>query len=155
MDICEVIARRSTCSRGNIGALVWDPKRNDTVSIGYNGSRPGEPHCLDAGCLMVEGESGCQRTDHAEANAIERAMNKRGHSLQGLHLYCTSSPCERCAQRIRDAKLARLFYRHPYRDMSGIQRLLDFTPISIYRVMPSGVLISERTKNIVDPRDII
>lgn len=148
MDMCEVIAKRSTCNRGNIGAIVWDPQRRDIVSIGYNGSPSGQPHCIDVGCQVDPGP-GCSRTDHAEKNAIRRAQDERKTYLQECHLYCTSSPCSECAIEIRDSRIQTLLYRHPYRDKSGIERLLDFTNINIYRVMPNGVIWNERSNLIV------
>ena len=48
MNIVEDVAKRSTCLRRHIGALVV--KNNVIVSTGYNGAPRGFPHCLDAGC---------------------------------------------------------------------------------------------------------
>lgn len=56
------------------------------LSTGYNGSLPGEPHCDDEGCLVIDNH--CTRTIHAEANAIAFAA-KHGISLQGSTLYTT------------------------------------------------------------------
>lgn len=145
MDMCEVIAKRSTCNRGNIGALVWDPVQNDTVSIGYNGSLPGQPHCMDVGCDMgVQG--GCNRTTHAEMNAMGRAVDKGHGNLRPFHLYCTSSPCINCAEMMTSLYIGRLYYRHPYRNKSGLESLLtNYKGLSIFRVMPAGIIINERT----------
>jgi deoxycytidylate deaminase len=48
MNIVEDVAKRSTCLRRQIGALVV--KNNVIVSTGYNGAPRGFPHCLEAGC---------------------------------------------------------------------------------------------------------
>jgi dCMP deaminase len=155
MNMCEVVAQRSTCNRGNIGALIWDPQKNDVVSFGYNGSEAHEPHCLDQGCIISPDHGGCTRAKHAERNAIVKATHKLQGKLNRYHLYCTSSPCETCASLIFNEYVPMLFYRHPYRDKTGLEFLLKSSNmIKIFRVMPNGILISERTGQVIDPRDL-
>ena len=48
MNIVYDVAKRSTCVRRQIGALVV--KNDIIVSTGYNGAPRGFPHCLDVGC---------------------------------------------------------------------------------------------------------
>ena len=48
MKIVSDVARRSTCLRRQIGALVV--KNDIIISTGYNGAPRGFPHCLDVGC---------------------------------------------------------------------------------------------------------
>lgn len=149
MDICEVAAKRSTCSRGNIGALII--KDNDVVSIGYNGPPSGEPHCAGKDCILHPVTKGCLRSDHAERNAINRAKQKLKVSrLYGYHLYCTSAPCEDCAQYIIDTDIKCLYYRNPYRNTEGMKVLLHNVFTYVYRVTPAGFIISERSGEIVE-----
>lgn len=68
------------------------------LSTGYNGSLPGEPHCDDVGCDMVNCH--CERTVHAEANAICFAA-RYGISIVGASLYVSgwhSGSCHRCTK---------------------------------------------------------
>ena len=99
LAVAEVISRRSTCPRARVGAVIVSPD-NRILATGYNGSPPGEPHCDDAGCLVVDGH--CQRTLHAEVNAIAFAA-RAGVRLQDGRLYLWSSrgdmkPCRECAK---------------------------------------------------------
>lgn len=63
-----LISNRVTCNRANLGAVLV--KDNKVIANVYNGSVSGTDHCLEDGCLMVEGH--CVRTIHAEVNAISR-----------------------------------------------------------------------------------
>ena len=45
MDIAELVAKRSTCLRRAVGAVVVKDKR--ILSTGYNGAPTGIKHCID------------------------------------------------------------------------------------------------------------
>jgi deoxycytidylate deaminase len=66
MDIAFQVAKRGTCDRARVGAIVVRERR--ILTTGYNGSPAGLPHCDDIGHLMIAGH--CVRTLHAEQNAI-------------------------------------------------------------------------------------
>lgn len=109
LAIAEVVSRRSTCPRARVGAVIVSPD-NRILATGYNGSPPGEPHCDDVGCLVVDNH--CQRTLHAEVNAIAFAA-RAGIRLEGSRLYIWSSrgditPCREC-EKVRKAAGIRLW----------------------------------------------
>lgn len=94
LAISRVMGQRGTCPRARVGCVIERDGR--ILSTGYNGSLPGEPHCDDDGCIVVDGH--CKRTNHAEANAIAFAA-KYGISLDGANLYTTgwhSGSCPTC-----------------------------------------------------------
>lgn len=106
LDLATVIARRGTCNRGYVGAVVVDAEGH-IVSTGYNGSPSGVPHCTEAGCHMVEGH--CRRTVHAEANAIYNAQDRGlGERLRGSTVYVTHFPCPVCATLLVRSRVARV-----------------------------------------------
>lgn len=149
MDMCEVLARRSTCYRGNTGAIIT--QNNDVLSCSYNGPPTGEEHCRGNLCETYPETGGCMRSDHAEKNAIGRALGKtRRTYLNNCILYTLSAPCRECAERIKLAEIKCVVYRHPYRNTDGLQELLAEQPIRIYRLTQSGYLINERTGQIED-----
>lgn len=134
MEIAEILAKRSTCLRNNVGALLVNYEHN-IVSCGYNGPAPGCEHCTVTTCLG----KGCDRSQHAEHNALQKATEKVGC----FYLYTTVSPCSKCAQEIVDFKNVRkVFYRYPYRDLSSLN-ILRVAGIQIYRVLSSGEIIDE------------
>lgn len=152
MGIAEVAAQRSTCFRGNVGAVVV--KDRDVLSMGYNGPVAGEPHCLGNDCEKTS-SGGCMRSLHAEDNALNRASLKLGHSnLSDCDLYCTYSPCINCAQCLLMHRIRRFFYRYAYRVTDGIERLLDEPRLKIYQITPSGVIIERRTNMIIEADEL-
>ncbi len=90
MEIAYTVAKRGTCDRAQVGAVLVDPN-NNIVAIGYNGAPSGEPHCDQAGHIMYQGH--CIRTIHAEENCI----NKIENMSEGRYtLYVTHYPCVKC-----------------------------------------------------------
>lgn len=101
--IAKVVASRSTCPRAVVGAILV--RNNRILATGYNGSPAGEEHCMDVECNMVEGH--CERTIHAETNAIGYAA-RVGISIEGATLYVYDSngrkePCHDCMKVIKAA----------------------------------------------------
>lgn len=120
MDIAGRVAKRSTCPRRSVGALIVKQKR--ILATGYNGAPSGMNHCTDVGCLMVEGH--CVRTLHAEQNAIIQAA-QFGVSTQGAEIFITSSPCLNCAKAIINAGLKKVWYLEDYPDEIAFQFLRE------------------------------
>ena len=118
MGTAELWAKRTTCIKPN-GAVI--SKEGKIIAVGYNGSPPGHPHCIDIGCLEDK-DGGCIRTVHAESNAIAMAA-KFGISTYGSSIFCTSSPCFTCAKLIIVAGITTIVFRDKYRDPSGIELL--------------------------------
>lgn len=88
---------------------------------------------------------------HAERNAIYRAKGKLTTShLRGHHLYCTSAPCEECAELIVASDIKAIYYRNAYRTNEGLRVLTRNVFTHVYRVTPAGFIIDERSGEIVD-----
>lgn len=111
-DTAMVWARRSTCPRAAVGAVLVSPE-GWIISTGYNGSESGAPHCVDVGCFMVDGH--CARTIHAEKNALLQAA-ARGVSTRGARCYSTMRPCFRCQMELRQAGIVEFRWLHDYED---------------------------------------
>lgn len=119
MDITRLVAKRSTCLRRAVGAVVVKDRR--ILSTGYNGAPVNVTHCIDAGCLreklnVPSGEKHelC-RGIHAEQNAIIQAAY-HGVSIKGATLYCTNLPCSICAKMIINAGIKAIYYVEGYAD---------------------------------------
>jgi dCMP deaminase len=111
MRITFEVARRSTCPRAAVGAVIVRDKR--ILTTGYNGSPAGLPHCTEVGCLMVNGH--CVRTLHAEQNAIIQGA-LHGVDVSRSTLYVTHQPCLTCAKMIINAGIERVVYAGHYPD---------------------------------------
>ncbi|MFQ6015524.1 MAG: cytidine/deoxycytidylate deaminase family protein [Anaerolineae bacterium] len=111
MRITFEVARRSTCPRAQVGAIIVKDKR--ILTTGYNGAPEGLPHCLDVGCSLVDDH--CLRALHAEQNAIIQAA-LHGVQVAGSSIYVTHQPCVTCAKMIINAGLKQVFYVGHYPD---------------------------------------
>ena len=140
MDITVLVAKRSTCTRRAVGAVIVRDKR--ILTTGYNGAPSGVRHCLEVGCLRerLNIESGQRhelcRGIHAEQNAIIQAAF-HGVSIRGATLYCTNLPCLICAKMIINAGISKVFYLSGYADDLSREmleearvELVHFTPES-------------------------
>ena len=125
MEIAHTLAKRSTCARAQVGAvLVMD---NRIISTGYAGAPSGMTHCLDSGCdvntNLPEKDQHCLRTVHAEANVIAFAA-KYGIKTEGATLYCTHRPCENCSKLLINAGIREVIYLSEYGDRAGLDLLV-------------------------------
>lgn len=142
MEIAQVVAKRSTCMRLNVGAVIVNRHRN-IVAIGYNGVPQGKPHCAGNAC---PGKHRCHETIHAEDNAISHLPV----GIVGpLDLYVTDSPCPVCyVKLVNDGRIERIFFATPYRITEHLVNPLWDIPV--YRVTPAGYIIDWSTKELVD-----
>jgi dCMP deaminase len=119
MNIAGLVARRSTCIRRQVGAVLVRDRR--VLATGYNGAPTGLRHCLDLGCLRQQHSipSGERhelcRGLHAEQNAIIQAA-LHGVSVKDAVLYCTNHPCIICAKMIINAGIRSVLIQDRYRD---------------------------------------
>ena len=120
MEISYIWAKRSTCLRRQVGAVIAKDKQQ--LTAGYNGAPKGVPHCAQlGGCLRAKLNipSGqrheiCRGT-HAEQNAITQAA-KFGISIEGSTLYCNTFPCVICTKMILNAGISTVVYDSDYDD---------------------------------------
>jgi dCMP deaminase len=136
MDITRLVARRSTCIRRQVGAIVVKDKR--ILATGYNGVPTGLAHCEDTGCIREQNNipSG-QRHElcrglHAEQNTIIQAAY-HGISISGATLYCTTLPCSICLKMLINAGITAIIYEQGYPD-ELTQSLLNETDLTLTKV---------------------
>lgn len=145
MEIAHVVARRSTCLRRQIGAvIVWDKR---ILTTGYNGAPSGLPHCLELGCLRDELgiPSGTRhevcRALHSEQNAIVQAA-LHGVSTKGSSIYITTQPCSLCAKMIINAGIERVIFEGDYPDKFALE-MLQNADIELVRYNPESMRVEE------------
>ena len=120
MGMAELTAKRSTCLRRNVGAVIVQDRH--IVATGYNGAPRGIDHCGErGGCLREErGIPSGERHElcralHAEQNAIIQAATF-GHSIEGATIYITHSPCVICSKMIINAGIKKILVGSEYPD---------------------------------------
>ena len=117
MEIAQVTAKRSNCSRRHVAAVIV--KNNHILSTGYNGTPAGLKNCFEGGCPRCAGhaESGTSLDEclcvHAEQNAICQAA-QHGHAIEGATAYVTISPCLTCAKLLINAGIKEVVYSGEY-----------------------------------------
>jgi dCMP deaminase len=107
MEVVNVIAKRATCLRRKVGAVITMDRR--ILSHGYNGVPAGHEHCCDTGdCLKdLAGTEEFKVCVHAEQNAICQCA-KRGLALAGATVYVNSDVCITCAKLMVSSGIARV-----------------------------------------------
>lgn len=111
LKLAMLASERSTCPRMHCGCVLVKDK--NVIATGYNGSIPGDEHCDDAGCLVVDNH--CVRTVHAEMNALIQAA-KRGHAVEGATAYVTNMACTTCAKALVTAGIKRVVVFSDFHD---------------------------------------
>jgi dCMP deaminase len=111
LQMAEVVCKRGTCPRARVGCVLVKDKR--VFSTGFNGALPGESHCEDVGCELINKH--CVRTVHAEMNAVVQAAKYGSQSTDGMTVYTTHSPCQLCFKILAAAGTKRIVAREEYR----------------------------------------
>ena len=121
MRMAEDLAKRSTCTRLQVGTVITDALLENVVAIGYNGNAKGLANRCDS---TVPGNCGCI---HSEVNALVKAPG----GMRDKVVFVTDSPCIMCAKLMINSGVTHVFYRRPYRDPSGIELLASasVTPV--------------------------
>ncbi|HAZ37673.1 MAG TPA: cytidine deaminase [Clostridiaceae bacterium] len=128
MEIAEVIKKRSTCIRRQVGAVIV--KDNRILTTGYNGVPPKMQHCTEAGCLRekLKVPSGQRhelcRALHAEQNAVIQAA-KNGIAIDGSTIYITTQPCIICAKILIASGIKKIVYNGEYPDELSMEMIKE------------------------------
>lgn len=136
MEITQVVAKRSTCQRRQVGALLVKEKR--ILSSGYNGAPSNLPHCSETGCLRQQlnipsGERHelC-RGLHAEQNSIVHAA-MHGITIKDATIYITNQPCVVCAKMIINGGIKRVVFLEGYPDKLS-EEMLNQASVDIIKL---------------------
>jgi len=119
LEAAKLVAKRSTCLRRQVGAVVVKDKR--ILATGYNGAPSGLAHCTDIGCLreklkIPSGERHelC-RALHAEQNVILQAVVHH-IDISNSTLYATNQPCIICAKMLINVGVKQIIASGGYPD---------------------------------------
>lgn len=128
LQMAELAAKRATCLRRSVGAVLVRDKR--ILATGYNGAPSGLKHCFETGCLreQLKVPSGERhelcRGLHAEQNALIQA-SVHGVSVKGSALYSTTQPCIICAKMLINAGISEIVILGGYPDRMATQFLKE------------------------------
>ena len=126
MQAAEVYAILSTARRLQVGAIIVKDDR--IISIGYNGMPSGwDNNCEDEIGHVLDNDGNIVETRlktkpevlHAEANAIAKVA-RSSESAENSVLFVTHAPCIECAKLIYQSGVSKVYFKHQYRDQSGL-----------------------------------
>ena len=139
LQIAQVVAKRGTCERLQVGAVIIKDAR--VISMGYNGNVSGAAHCVH------QDDEPCHTAVHAEANSIAFAA-RNGVPTDGASIAVTHQPCMECAKLIINSGIVKVIYEKPYRRPEGLNLLLN-AGVFVVRRMQDGQFKSVGTKVIL------
>ncbi len=128
LEMAQLVAKRSTCLRRSVGAVLVKEKR--ILATGYNGAPSGLKHCIEIGCMRqkLKVPSGERhelcRALHAEQNALIQA-SLHGISVKGSTLYATTQPCIICAKMLINAGIKEIVITQGYPDKMAMDFLKE------------------------------
>ncbi len=120
LKLAMLASERATCPRMHCGCVLV--KDRFVLATGYNGSLPGQPHCEDVGCLIVDNH--CVRTNHAEMNALIQAA-RHGVNTTCATAYITNMSCTTCAKAMIAAGIKRVVVFSDFHDTLATQFYTD------------------------------
>ncbi len=142
MKIAEVTSGLSYAKRLQVGAVIV--KDNQILATGYNGMPSGwENICeYEEEILVSDLEKGnrLEKTGqlktkpevlHAESNSLMKVAQST-ESSKDATLFCTHAPCIECAKLIYQSGITTLYYKHEYRDDSGI-KFLQLSGVNVHQ----------------------
>ncbi len=119
MEMAELAAKRATCLRRKVGAVLVKNKK--VLATGYNGAPMDIEHCETTGCLREEMKvpSGERheicRGVHAEQNLVAQAAI-HGVKTEDSIVYCTHQPCIICTKILINAGVKKIYFKNSYSD---------------------------------------
>ena len=136
LKVAMLVSERATCPRMHCGCVLV--KDRQILSTGYNGSIPGDVHCEDDGCYIVDNH--CIRTIHAEMNAILQC-SQHGIRTEGATAYVTNMPCTNCAKSLVTAGIKEIVVFSDYHSTQA-EEFLAIAGVNIKRLSMPGTDIN-------------
>jgi len=123
ISIAEAVATRSPDPKYKVGAVVVS-KENRILGTGYNGFIS----------KFNEDDIDWSNRDTIRPYIIHAEMNAILHSKTNLNnatLYVTLSPCKECIKLIAAAKITKIIYKHPYKDVEFVTNFCNNNHIAL------------------------
>jgi len=135
LKVAMLVSERATCPRMHVGCVLVKDKQ--ILATGYNGSIPGDAHCEDEGCIIVDNH--CVRTNHAEINAITQCAT-HGVNTSGAKAYVTNMPCTTCSKALIAAGIKEIIVFSDYHDTLATEFFKKANVPILKLPMPDGTI---------------
>lgn len=110
MQTAILLAKRSTCSRLQVGCVITSNDLRTVLGNGYNGGAAGQSNDCD---LTTPGYCGHL---HAENNALVAC----GSSVKDKVMFVTVLPCEQCAKLTVNSGFKEVYYFNEHEKKGSI-----------------------------------
>jgi dCMP deaminase len=124
MSLAIECSKMSRAKRLQVGAIIV--KNNNVISFSWNGTPAGWDNiCEDEFGLDFSGNPTLvtkPEVIHAESNSIMKLASSN-ESGKGSVMFLTHAPCIDCAKLIYGSGITQVYYKHKYRDQSGVEFL--------------------------------
>ena len=138
LEKAVIWANHSYCRNKKVGSILV--KDDQTISDGYNGT----PKGFLNNCEDENGETHWY-TLHSETNLFSK-ISKTTQTTIGAELYSTLSPCKDCSKIILQSEIKRVIFSDIYKNIEGLQLLLDAGIILTY--IPRPIIIDSMKQKI-------
>ena len=124
LQLAETIAKRSTCSRRQVGCVLVD-QHGRVLSMGHNGVPQGWQHCTDFPCKGVGLASGSGLDQCVAVHAEQNALMFCPDVMKIQTVYVTASPCISCIKMLMNTSAQRIVFRelYPHDDAAHLWKL--------------------------------
>jgi dCMP deaminase len=127
MRVAKSIAQASEATKLKVGAVAV--KGDMIIGDGYNGTPCGfhTNACEFPEPKYTLGESKLKtrpETIHAEMNMLAK-ITRSNNSSMDCTVFCTHSPCIKCAIHMHQAGVKELYYEIPFKHQEGIEFLIN------------------------------
>lgn len=120
IDMCEVLARRSTCQKYKTASIITS--NNRIIGSGYNGVQSGRQHCDTHRFQADEHRKWSLENEiHAEMNAVLYCNS----DTRGCTVYTLLFPCPICASLIINIGAKRVVYVNDYKGNASLSMLQE------------------------------
>lgn len=119
MRLATSYSLQSTCPRAHVGCVIVNNNRQ--IGAGFNGAVSGDEHCTEVEDCAVDGH--CERSIHAEVNAVLQALEYAPHKVRGSTAYVTHFPCIHCYKILAQVGVARIVYDSMYGSKEAVIRM--------------------------------
>jgi dCMP deaminase len=122
MGMAELVSKRSTCVRLQVGCVITNENLTSIEAFGYNGGARG----LSNECESLEpGKCG---HIHAEVNALIKCNYGTKHKK----MFVTHSPCKQCAKLLINAGIEEVYCKFLYRDFEEPLEILRLANVRMF-----------------------
>lgn len=114
MQMAEIIAKRTTCIRRAVGAIITD-ESGIVLATGFNGVPQGLGHCNEGSpCTGALAKSGARLDECLAIHAEQNALIQLSDPKIAANIYTTTETCIHCTKMLLNTNIHVIYFRQDY-----------------------------------------